>query len=91
MRSALFGIALVLASWPVSASALDKVTLGLNWFADPEAGGYYQALTDGTYAKYGLDVTIRVEKNPSDTEGHTEGYGLSIPALDSSAGKVAVH
>jgi hypothetical protein len=30
----------------------------------------------------GLDVTIRVEKNPSDREGHTEGYGFSIPALD---------
>lgn len=30
----------------------------------------------------GLDVCIRVEKNPSDREGHTEGYGFSIPALD---------
>jgi NitT/TauT family transport system substrate-binding protein len=29
-----------------------------NWFADPDAGGYFQALADGTYAKYGLDVTI---------------------------------
>jgi NitT/TauT family transport system substrate-binding protein len=41
------------------AFALDKVTLGLNWLADPEAGGYYQAVVDGTYAKYGLDVTIQ--------------------------------
>jgi NitT/TauT family transport system substrate-binding protein len=40
------------------AFALDKVTFGLNWLADPEAGGYYQAVVDGTYAKYGLDVTI---------------------------------
>ena len=40
------------------ARALDKVTFGTNWLADPEAGGYYQALVDGTYAKYGLDVTI---------------------------------
>src|ERR1700722_12617892 len=38
--------------------AVDKVTFGTNWVADPEAGGYYQALIDGTYAKYGLDVTI---------------------------------
>src|SRR5271170_6716076 len=38
--------------------AADKVTFGTNWVADPEAGGYYQALADGTYAKYGLDVTI---------------------------------
>ena len=29
-----------------------------NWLADPEAGGFYQALADGTYEKYGLDVTI---------------------------------
>jgi NitT/TauT family transport system substrate-binding protein len=41
-----------------SAHALDKVTFGTNWLADPEAGGFYQAAVDGTYAKYGLDVTI---------------------------------
>ncbi|HLW93148.1 MAG TPA: ABC transporter substrate-binding protein [Roseiarcus sp.] len=40
------------------ALALDKVTFGTNWLADPEAGGFYQAVVDGTYAKYGLDVTI---------------------------------
>src|ERR1700690_3919095 len=40
------------------AFAADKVTFGTNWVADPEAGGFYQALVDGTYAKYGLDVTI---------------------------------
>jgi NitT/TauT family transport system substrate-binding protein len=41
-----------------SALALDKVTFGTNWLADPEAGGYYQAVVDGTYEKFGLDVTI---------------------------------
>ena len=40
------------------AFALDKVKFGTNWLADPEAGGFYQAVADGTYAKYGLDVTI---------------------------------
>jgi len=40
------------------ASALDKVKFGTNWLADPEAGGFYQALADGTYQKYGLDVAI---------------------------------
>ena len=40
------------------AFALDKVTFATNWLADPEAGGYYQALVDGTYEKNGLDVTI---------------------------------
>ena len=41
-----------------SAQAADKVTFGTNWLAEPEHGGYYQAVADGTYAKCGLDVTI---------------------------------
>lgn len=41
------------------ASAQDKVTFGTNWVAQAEHGGFYQALADGTYEKYGLDVTIR--------------------------------
>jgi NMT1/THI5 like len=40
------------------AFALDKVRFGTNWLADPEAGGFFQAVADGTYEKYGLDVTI---------------------------------
>jgi NitT/TauT family transport system substrate-binding protein len=40
------------------AAALDKVTFGTNWVAEGEHGGFYQALADGTYKKYGLDVTI---------------------------------
>ncbi len=43
---------------PGTASALDKVTFGTNWLAEAEHGGFYQAVVDGTYAKYGLDVTI---------------------------------
>jgi NitT/TauT family transport system substrate-binding protein len=41
------------------AIALDKVTFGTNWKAQAEHGGFYQAVADGTYAKYGLDVAIR--------------------------------
>ncbi|MEO6012750.1 MAG: ABC transporter substrate-binding protein [Devosia sp.] len=40
------------------AQAQDKVRFGTNWLAEAEHGGYYQAVADGTYAKYGLDVTI---------------------------------
>src|SRR6201981_3791718 len=40
------------------ALALDKVTFGTNWVAAAEHGGFYQAVADGTYKKYGLDVTI---------------------------------
>jgi NitT/TauT family transport system substrate-binding protein len=43
---------------PASAQTLDKVTFGSNWVAEAEHGGFYQALADGTYRKYGLDVTI---------------------------------
>ncbi len=40
------------------ANAADKVRFGTNWVAEAEHGGFYQALADGTYAKYGLDVEI---------------------------------
>jgi NitT/TauT family transport system substrate-binding protein len=46
------------AAGPASAQALDKVAFGTNWVAEAEHGGFYQALADGTYRKYGLDVTI---------------------------------
>jgi NitT/TauT family transport system substrate-binding protein len=41
-----------------AAQAADKVKFGTNWLAEAEHGGYYQAVADGTYAKYGLDVEI---------------------------------
>jgi NitT/TauT family transport system substrate-binding protein len=47
-----------LAADPAAAQALDKVTFGTNWVAEAEHGGFYQALADGTYKKFGLDVTI---------------------------------
>jgi NitT/TauT family transport system substrate-binding protein len=41
------------------ARADDKVTFGLDWKAEAEYGGYYQAVATGIYAKHGLDVTIQ--------------------------------
>ena len=41
-----------------SATDLDKVSFGTNWVAQAEHGGFYQAVADGTYKSYGLDVTI---------------------------------
>ncbi|WP_041375818.1 ABC transporter substrate-binding protein [Polymorphum gilvum] len=41
-----------------SAQALDEVKFGTNWLAQAEHGGYYQAVADGTYEKYGLKVEI---------------------------------
>jgi len=40
------------------AFALEKITFATNWLAQAEHGGFYQALADGTYARYGLDVKI---------------------------------
>ena len=40
------------------ALALDEVSFGTNWVAEAEHGGFYQAVADGTYEKYGLKVTI---------------------------------
>jgi NitT/TauT family transport system substrate-binding protein len=40
------------------AMALDEVSFGTNWLAEAEHGGFYQAVADGTYEKYGLKVTI---------------------------------
>jgi len=51
---------LALVAWlaPVRAETLDKVSFGTNWVAEAEHGGFFQAVADGTYKKYGLDVTI---------------------------------
>jgi len=37
---------------------LDQTTFGTNWVAQAEHGGYYQAVADGTYRKYNLEVRI---------------------------------
>jgi len=42
-----------------TARAEDAVSFGLDWVAEAEYGGYYQALATGLYAKHGLRVTIR--------------------------------
>src|SRR4030088_3330985 len=58
-------VAMVMAILPVGAQTLDKVSFGTNWVAEAEHGGFFQALADGTYRKYGLDVTI-VPGGPND-------------------------
>ncbi len=48
----------LVASVVTGAAAQDKVAFATNWLAQAEHGGFYQAVADGTYAEYGLDVTI---------------------------------
>jgi NitT/TauT family transport system substrate-binding protein len=43
---------------PARTQTLDKVSFGTNWVAEAEHGGFFQAVADGTYQKYGLEVTI---------------------------------
>ncbi len=51
--------ALMVSGLPAAAqTSLDKVSFGTNWVAEAEHGGFFQAVADGTYKAYGLDVTI---------------------------------
>jgi NitT/TauT family transport system substrate-binding protein len=51
-------LAAAVCGGPLAQPALEKVAFGTNWVAEAEHGGHYQALADGTYRRYGLDVTI---------------------------------
>src|SRR5882724_2643165 len=51
-------LAVIAALAPAYAQTLDKVSFGTNWVAEAEHGGFFQAVADGTYKSYGLDVTI---------------------------------
>ena len=44
---------------PASAAPRTHITFVTDWKAQAEHGGFYEALAEGVYAKYGLDVTIR--------------------------------
>jgi NitT/TauT family transport system substrate-binding protein len=50
-------LALLLAA--AGAHAQDRITFATNWKAQAAHGGFYQAVADGTYRKYGLEVTIQ--------------------------------
>ena len=57
-RMAVASVALLTLTAAATAQTRDKVSFGTNWVAEAEHGGFYQAVADGTYGKYGLDVTI---------------------------------
>ncbi|CAN5463030.1 hypothetical protein BH11PSE7_BH11PSE7_36220 [soil metagenome] len=56
-----YKILLLMAALALSTTtwAQEKVTFATNAKAQAGQGGFYQALADGTYAKYGLSVEIR--------------------------------
>jgi len=51
--------AIVLAVVPARAQTLEKIVFSTDWLAQAEHGGFYQAVVQGIYRKYGLDVEIR--------------------------------
>ncbi|AWI86110.1 nitrate ABC transporter substrate-binding protein (plasmid) [Alloyangia pacifica] len=60
MKTLSVSLTALAASLAASAAfAGDKVVFGTNWLAQGGHGGFYQALADGTYEKYGLEVEIR--------------------------------
>ena len=64
MKTGLHRMAALAAFFSLAAGSagaqqkLTEVKFGTNWVAQAEHGGYYQAVADGTYEKYGLKVTI---------------------------------
>jgi NitT/TauT family transport system substrate-binding protein len=42
------------------AQTLQKIVFSTDWLAEAEHGGFYQAVAEGTYRQYGLDVQIRM-------------------------------
>jgi NitT/TauT family transport system substrate-binding protein len=59
LRALIAGLlAVFVAPMLARAQTLDKMSFGTNWVAEAEHGGFFQALADGTYKNYGLDVTI---------------------------------
>ena len=58
MRGLVLGLGLVLLSLGPPAWAEDRVRFGIDWTAEAEYGGFYQAVATGIYRKHGLDVSI---------------------------------
>jgi NitT/TauT family transport system substrate-binding protein len=58
LRALIAGAAMLAAPPATAQTTLDKVSFGTNWIAEAEHGGFFQAVADGTYKSYGLDVTI---------------------------------
>ena len=52
----------ILAAMSMAAGAQqpERIVFATDWLAQAEHGGFYQAVAEGTYAKHGLEVTIRM-------------------------------
>ncbi len=59
MKGLALGLCLLLLSVGGPARAEDHVRFGIDWTAEAEYGGFYQAVATGLYRKHGLDVVIK--------------------------------
>jgi NitT/TauT family transport system substrate-binding protein len=71
-----------------AGGGLFKIRLQMDWYAQPEQGGFYQALAKGFYEEAGLDVEI-LEAGPNtpffNIVGRGEKANLGIVRLDMMA------
>ncbi|MEP6941858.1 MAG: ABC transporter substrate-binding protein [Betaproteobacteria bacterium] len=58
--AALVSTAWLIPTAQVSAQSPERVVFATDWLAQAEHGGYYQAIAEGRYKKYGLDVTLKM-------------------------------
>jgi len=58
MRGLAVGLGLLLLTLALPARAQEHIRFGIDWTAEAEYGGFYQAVATGIYRKHGLDVSI---------------------------------
>ncbi|TCT45060.1 ABC transporter substrate-binding protein [Martelella mediterranea] len=101
LKTAAFAGAAFTMAATTQAFALDEVSYGTNWLAQAEHGGFYQAVADGTYEKYGLDVTVvqggpqaansalliagKIDFYMGSPQGELDAVKQDIPTLDVAA------
>jgi len=56
----LFLVLIALGAPFATGQPLTRLVFSTDWLAQAEHGGFYQAVAEGTYRKYGLDVQIRM-------------------------------
>ena len=82
-----------------SNQKLDQINFGIDWYAEAEYGGFYQALATGIYEDYGLNVKIR-QGGPNVNNGQLLMSGIldfsvggatsAIKAIDAGIPKITV-
>jgi NitT/TauT family transport system substrate-binding protein len=60
LAARLAAAALAVCAATATAQAPDRIVFATDWLAQAEHGGFYQAIAEGTYKKYNLDVSIRM-------------------------------